>query len=105
MPTQKMTSPLKNRPVVIAALWAIAVVGVPPLVVNKKGTTNTAATHIPQDATISETPNLRLNRPDITSLLRLAHTLFFFGFEIATASRRQFRIEECFTRSGEIDII
>lgn len=100
-----MTSPPKISPVVSVALCAIAVAGVPILVVDKNGTTNTAVTHIPQDATMSETPNLRLNRPDITAILRLAHTLFFFGFEIATASRCQFGIKDRFPRGREIDII
>lgn len=81
------------------------VAGVTLLVVDKNGMTNTAVTHIPQAVTMSKTPNLRLNRPDITLILRLAHTLFFFGFEIATASRRQFRIEDGFPRRGKIDII
>jgi hypothetical protein len=53
----------------------------------------TPVAHMPQETTMSETPNLRLNRADITPILRLAHTLFLFGLEIATTSRCQFRIE------------
>jgi hypothetical protein len=69
------------------------------------GTMITPVAHKPEEAIMSKTPNLRLNRPDMNRISRLAHTLFFFGFEIATASCGKFGIEQGFTRGGEIDII